>query len=349
MSYNDRIDAAQTAISEHNEAVGGEGKPGFVNSETFIQCIKATGGTTEERLSDLSYEDLLACMPDFNGVKPRLLAKDIANLFRNKKPGPSSFDNSDRFGNVRPVTAKKAERMTPRELVEAFDPEDSDNSVGKRLLEISKGQNFIVYSTGRTVDADTTFKILMEIKGGFGGRTDTDVNGKVKRVYAIGELPDNYADENPLYRDRPLRPDGTCDQLGRSWEGVALSVRQFLRVAMDEGELRITHEIAHDILDVALELPQDITLEKLQKRYRKAAVAYNEMLNTNSLPTLKISLGGGSESKHPFADGKQVVWAVDPAIPNAYVNRPVGERLEANLKGWHKAGGTYSGNVNPRK
>lgn len=331
MSYNDRIEAAQNAISQHNEAVGGEGKPGFVNSESFIECLKASGGTSEERLSSLMHEDILACLPDYKGVKPRVLAQDIANIFRSKK---SQADEK------RPVTSKKAERMTPRELVEAFDPEDSDNPVGKRLSEISKGQKFLVYSDARIVDVESTFKILMEIKGGFPGRDDIDVNGSVKKVYRLGELPENYADENPLYRDRPLRPDGTCDQLGRSWEGVDLAVRQLIRVAMDVSELNVTHETAHNILDAVLE-PD--AFKKLQKRYRKAAVEFDQLSKTGDLPTLKIPLGGScAGGPGPFDDGKQVVWGQDPTLPNAYVSNQSPRR---NFGG----GGTFSSNVNPKR
>lgn len=323
MSYNDRIEAALAAIKQHNEVVGGEGKPGYLNPDEFIQCVKASGGTSEDRLASLQHEDLLACMPAGpNGVKPRVLAKDIANIFRSNA-APKTDDK-------RPVSGKKAEKMTPRELVEVFDPEDSSNPVGQRLLAISKGEKFIVYSDGRLVDVDSTFKLLTEIKSGYPGREDFEVNGVIKKVYRLGELPENYADENPLYRDRPLRPDGTCDQTGRSWEGVDLAVRQLIRVAMDTGELRVTHELAHDILDAVLEKD---ALKKLRSRYRKAAVEFDSLAKTGDLPSLKIPLDGGSEGKNPFDGGKQVVWAQDPTLPNAYVNKQ------------QRGGGTYSSNI----
>jgi len=310
MSYNDRIEAALAAIKQHNEAVG-EGKLGYLSPDDFIQCVKASGGTSEERLSALSHEDLLACMPASpNGVKPRVLAKEIADIFRNKSSASKADDK-------RPVSGKKAEKMTPRELVEAFDPEDYSNPVGVRLATVSKGEKFIVYSDGRIVDVDTTFKLLMEIKGGYPGRDDVDVAGAIKKTYRIGELPENYADENPLYRDRPLRPDGTCDQTGRSWEGVDLSVRQLIRVAMDEGELRVTHEIAHDTLDAVMEA---VALKKLRSRYRKAAIKFDELVKTGDLPTLKIPLEGGNEIANPFSGGKQVVWGQSPVLPNAYIS-----------------------------
>lgn len=332
MSFNDRIQAAQAVIAEHNDAIGGNSKPGYVDPEQFISCIKATGGTSEERLAQLSHEDILECLPAINtpaggAVKPRILAKAIASVFRkDSKTDPTNTDEK------RPVSAKKADRMTPRELVEAFDAEDHNNAVGERLLSMSKGEPFVVFSSGRTVDVETTLKLLMEVKQGYKGRSDVDVGGAIKKVYRIGELPENYADENPLYRGRPLRPDGTCDQTGRSWEGVPLEVRQFVRVAMETGELKVTHEQAHNTLDMVME-PD--ALAKLRKRYRQSAIQFDELQKTGNLPTLKIELGG-SEGNSPFADGKRVVWAQSPAVPNAYLNRP-------------SSGGTFTSNIAKRK
>jgi hypothetical protein len=358
MSYNSRIEAAIAVLDEHNSALGhteaptppgrtaiiedpaGELKPkkyapGYVDPDAFIACIKASGGTSEDRLTQLSHEDILECLPGVPGpggvlVKPRILAKAIAQVFRlSKLSAADPTETTDK----KPVTAKKAERMTPRELVEAFDPEDFNSAVGVRLMAISKGEPFIVFSSGRAVDADTTLKLLQEVKQGYKGRDDVDVNHEVKKVYRIGELPENFADENPLYRNRPLRPDGTCDQTGRSWEGVAMNVRQLVRVAMDTDDLMVTHEQAHNILDMVMEAD---ALKKLRLRYRQAAIKFDELSKTGALPTLKIQLGGGSEGGNPFPEGKQVVWAASPAVPNAYLNRQ------------HR-GGTYSSSIAPKK
>lgn len=317
MSYNDLIDAAVAAINQHNEAVG-EGKPGVLNSGDFFDCVKASGGTNEDRLAALSHEDLLACMPEStNGVKPRVLAKEIANIFRNK-----TSENT---------TGKKVEKMTLEELLRAFDPEDHTNPVGVRLRQISKGEKFIVYSDGRVVHVESTLKLILEIKGGYNGRDDVNVNGVIKKVYRIGELPENYADENPLYKDRPLRPDGTCDQTGRSWEGVDLSIRQLVRLAMNEGELKVSHETAHNILDIAMEADG---FKKLRSRYRKASIKFDELvaeaeragcsqrlrnsIAIGNLPKLRIPLNPSSKEESVFSDGKRVVWGKSPDNPNAY-------------------------------
>jgi hypothetical protein len=196
--YEDRMDAALSAIRQHNDAIGVD-KPGYLNPDDLIACIKASGGTSEERLSALSHEDILACMPAGpNGVKPRVLAKELATIFR-----------GDKVDENRPISSKKADRMTPQELLEAFDPEDPTNSVGIRLSQISKNQPFLIYSDGRILDTKSSLILLQELKSGYSGRPDYEVNGEIKKTYCVGDIPDNYVDENPIYVGRPLRPDGT--------------------------------------------------------------------------------------------------------------------------------------------
>lgn len=292
MSYNDRIDAAIAAINEHNVAVG-EGNPGFLDPEKFISCVKATGGTNEERLSALSHEDLLACMPD-GPIKPRVLAKEVADLFRNKK----SYEKKTT------ISSRTAEKLTFQQLIESFDPEDCENSVGKRLAASCRNEPFIVYSKGRIVNVETTYKLFKEVRDGYPGRDAIKVGDEVKKVYRLGELPDNYVDENPLYVGRPLRPDGTCDQTGRSWEGVDLEVRQFIRVAIDSGELKINHEMSHNIMDIAL---QPNALNTLSLRYFSSSVKFNELKRENKLPILKMSLQ--KNSKNPLKNGEKVEWS----------------------------------------
>ena len=293
--------AALAVINEHNSVIG-QGNPGYLDPDKFLPCVKAAGGTTLDRLKNLSYEDILVCMPildlyadqwsDGVIVKPIAIAKDIAKIFRGKED------------TNRPVSAKKADKMTLLELVQSYDPEE-DNAVSKRLKEISRNEPFIVFTSGRIVDIDTTLKLLQEVKQGYEGRHNTDVNGEPKEVYRVGDIPDNFVDENPLYRNRPLRPDGTCDQTGRSWNGVDMKVRQLIRLAIETNELVVSIEKAHDVLDLVM---SDSPWNKLVSRYRKAAVDFKRFEGMGKLPMLKLVLKkdkGGSEGKNPFQQGKR--------------------------------------------
>jgi hypothetical protein len=297
MSLQEKFDSALALVTSHNTAIG-ENKPGFVNPEQFIDCIKASGGTTEDRLKGFSYEDILNCLPSSTNpagvtIKPIYLAKDIAKVFRDKTTEEET----------RPIGNKKADRMTLKELVENFDPEDFNNAVAKRLREIVKDHKFVVFFSGRTVDSEATLKLLKEVKDGFGGRDDIDVNGQIKKVYKLGELPNFLADENPLYPGRKLRPDGTCDQTGRSWEDVPLNVRQLIRVAINMNELDVNINSANTTIDMAI---GNTAFNNLRKIYRKSSVMFDELAESDNLPKLKVPMKRGEG--HILNEGKKINW-----------------------------------------
>lgn len=298
-SLQDRLNSALEILKEHNEAVG-ESKPGYIDSAKFTGNVKAIGGTSVERLKSFSYEDITQCLSNSfsdDGIlfRPTALAKDIAKVFRDKEQISSE---------TRVVSAKKADKMTPKELVENFDPQEPNSPVGKRLKDISRGEPFLVYSSGNTLNIEVTYKLLMELKSGFDGRKDVDFDGEIKEVFSIGVIPDNYAEENPLYINRPLRPDGTCDQTGRSWNGISQEVRQLIRLAIVENELSVTSiDKANDVLDLAV---NSNAFSVLKKRYRKAAISFDKLKDLGNLPKLKISLK--SKEYKAFDKGNKVMW-----------------------------------------
>lgn len=291
MSVQELYDAALDVLRSHNEAVGGKDQPGYVEEEKFLRCLKLSGATTPEALKALTYEEILSCLPEYEGIKPFALARAIATKFRSLSPAQLT-DNIRR-----PVSAIRADRMTPEELVQSFDPEDISSPVAERLKKLSRNLAFVVYKTGREVDVERTIILLKEIKGGYDARKTFEG----KRVYRIGELPDNYAEENPLYPGRPLRPDGSCDQLNRSWQGVPKIVRQFVRFALDyKNGIDVTspggRDRAHNVLDMALAAD---ALEKFRTRYPEIAVEFDEAERRNELPNLLIPLG------QPVTPGKK--------------------------------------------
>lgn len=316
MSIQEKFDAARSVVEQHNVVLGGETASGYVNPDNFINCIKLAGGTTEDRLKALSYEEILLCLPHGLAggppIKPIGLAKDIAKIFRGREDSTNTHE-------ARPVSAKKADKMTLRELVESYDPEESENPVGKRLKEISRGEKFIVFANGRAVDVETTVKLLSEVKGGYDGRENIEVTGEIKEIHRVGDLPDNFVEENPLYRNRPLRPDGTCDQTNRSWNGVTMQVRQLMRVAMDNGSLKdISFERVHDIMDMAMDAD---AFNKFAKRYPAAAVEFKKLESVGKLPTLKLILKkdkGAGRTNRPFDNAKKVEWVVQDKYREYY-------------------------------
>jgi hypothetical protein len=343
MSYQEKLDAALALIREHNDAVG-EGNPGYVDEEKFIQSLKAFGSTAEDDLKGLSWAQILkviapALTKDPDMPEPEGLAKKIATSWRPPKDGQAPSEGDAPAPAY--VSAKKARRMSPRELIEAFDPEEPDSDVGKRLRSLSKGQPFLVYSQGRVVDVEASLTLLLEVKQNFPPRKTYEG----KRVYNIGDLPDAYAEENPLYPGRPLRPDGSCDQLNRSWAGISTEIRQFVRVMLECRVYTVSClEDGHYILDLIVN--NDDPLKTLRERYQDATVEFDDRQKRNDLPNLLVTLtpsapdpvdysDGVKGTPGPFEDGKRVAWfaAPDPAS-NYYSN--TADRSTANREWQHK-------------
>lgn len=300
MDTKELFEVAQALIASHNEAFSGPDDPGFVDEGKFLSKIKLMGGTTPERLKSLAYEDILKALPSFEGIQPVALAKDIAKVWRDSV-------KSGELSPQRPVSSKKADKMTLEELVAAFDPEEPTNAVGERLQKMSRGKPFLVYSTGRQVDVERSIVLLKELKGGYEARTHFEG----KKVYAVGNIPDNYANENPLYPGRPLRPDDSCDQLNRSWAGVPKIVRQFVRFALDyEDGIEPSgpggRDRAWDVIDTAL-LPDAI--QRFRSKYPEIAIEFDEAERKGELPNLLIPLGQpvspAKETAGPFVVGSR--------------------------------------------
>ena len=286
MSYDTKIQAVREIVEKHNAVVADKGKVVFDN---FLKALQEQGGTTEEAIKSCSYEDLQKM-----GL-PVLIAKQAAKQFRSDENGKEQ--------TVAYVSEKKAQQLTPKELLERFDPKDPDSTVAKRLKSLSRSKPFIVFNDG-SVNVPVSTQLLQEIRDDFPPRENfVDENNEVYEIYAIGQKPNAYASKNPLFSRRILRPDGTCDQTNRSWEGISDEIRQVVYLAVREtSELPVkTIADAHDILDLIMNRPDD-----LSTRTQKARLLLKKLKETGNAPSLKVALkpstksGAGPERNDPF-------------------------------------------------
>jgi len=278
MTYAEKLENAAKMIEAHNEQQEPANK---IDADAFLKALIAAGGTDDRSLRDCSFENL----QEF-GITAILLAKKIANLFRDK--GEKKAEKQ-KF-----VSAKKAEQMSVEDLLKAYDPSEPDNPVAKELAQRSKGKRCIVFTSEGKVDVKSSTILLEEIKQGYPERDTFLVEGKPHKVYKIGQRPDMLADENPLYPGRKLYPDGTCDQTNRSWDGVAAKIRTVLYLAITQTkELVISHSSVHDIIDIAISEGAE---EKICQRYTGASVLYDELKDRGDLPSLKLAINGSDGS-----------------------------------------------------
>ena len=272
MSYKEKIEKARTIIEAHNANCDDDKSK--VNADEFIKKLKAEGGTSDEAISSCSFEDL-------GGMGlPKLLAKQVAQIFRGKDSG-----------SRRPMlSATRVDSMSVKGLLEHYDPREPTNKVGTRLVKISKGKRCIVFTPDGKVDVEASEVLVNEVRDGFPERPNyTSGTGAPRKLYRVGERPGQYANENPCYPGRMLRPDGTCDQTNRSWNGVSTTVRQIIYLAItDTHELKIDQvNDAHGVLDLAV---ADGAEGKLRHRYPQTSVLFDELQGKDDLPSLKIPL-----------------------------------------------------------
>jgi len=297
--YSEKIASVKTIIEVHNQNVVKEKQVDF---DKFLAKLQDMGGTTEDALKHCSWEDLESC-----GL-PRFLARQVTqDVFRKADPTVSQSS----MGTVY-VTDKKAVTMTVKQLLEAYNPFDSKNAVGKRLNDLSGGKRCIVFAQDGKVNVEESEKLVLDLGKNFPELNHVPVNGRPYQVYKIGEMPDTYADENPLYPNRPLRSNGFCDQTGRSWEGVPEIVRQLLYIAVTT-----TRELKIDMLDIAhtaIDKAVSTDAEKIiRSRYPLASLKYDELSKIGKLPVLKVKMGqlrkpSDTRPNNPFNVGQNITY-----------------------------------------
>jgi len=292
MTLQEKFDAARAILEAHNAIL--EDAEEKINVDSFFKQVRKNGGTSDARLAKIKWEDL-----ERWGV-PTLLAREVAEVFR----GPETATETkpeQKIVIVDDDPVKLAAKLKPAELVEKYDPEESDNPFGARLKVLSGGQRFIVFNNDGTVNVPVSQNLLQELRDNYPERASVVVGEDVHYTYAIGVRPSRYADEHPMFPGVMLRPDGTSDA-DINWKPIPLQIRQLVYLAVKTGDLHGKDE--HDVRD----LVEGKSFSDLGKRWKSAALKFKELSETNQLPQLKIKLGGpvGNAKQNPFTVGHRV-------------------------------------------
>jgi len=285
MSHKDKLASARSLIEQFNTAAPDDKK---IDVTRFFKRLEESGGVSEEVLCECTWEDI----EEFGA--PRLLAKRIATVFRavTKTEDQPSY-----------VSEKKAVRMEDRELVAAYSPASVDSPVANELHKRSTGKRFLFIDDSK-VNVDASVEELAASKLGHAERDVALAGGKTYTLRRVKDRPPTLADENPIYKGRALRPDGTCDQTNRSWQNVSQDVRQLVCIAIyDTGEAKVNNiDAANDLMDRAIAPNAD---DILRRRYVRTAARFDELKKLGELPKLRVVFGATTTSKKndPFFGG----------------------------------------------
>lgn len=286
--YEQKLKDAESVISDHNQHLA-EGEK--LQWSSILGKIKSYGGTSVETLREMTWEDLQDC-----GI-PRVLARRIANqIFRKREDAAP-----------KPLKPGKVLGLTFEQLFEQYDPFGERNpAVTERLEKESKGARCVVFNRDGSVNAVESAQLLRDLKDDCPERETVSTNEGMLRVYRVGEGPNRFRDENPLYPGESLRR-GVCEHTNRSWDSVPLTVRQIVYLAVSQTEELVISDIedAHRVLDV---LSGEDVVAKVEARYPQAALKLRDLEDVGQSPTLKIRRGQKRRtrpsSNDPFYGGK---------------------------------------------
>lgn len=279
--YEQKLSLAKAVIEQHNAGLPDNEK---LSWEQISARLKGMGGTTDEALKAVSWEDLIEC-----GI-PRILARQIANaIFRKEEVK---------------LTNDSVANMSFTELFQNYDPTGQRNGqVLERLRTIAKTLPCVVFDSNGQVDVATSTLLLTDLTMNLTPLTSIVVAGELREVYKIGEVPNLYLDENPLRPGSPLRRNGECPETGLSWTSIPLVIRQILYLALTKtNEIKISS--VDDIYNT-YQRARDLGEDGLKARYRKAALLLKQLQETNNAPGLRMSLkslagSGSGQTNDPF-------------------------------------------------
>ncbi len=276
MSYEDKLVQIRALIAQFNEAAD-EGEK--IDAAEFERKLRKTGAVNEETLRAATWEDF-----EKAGL-PRIMARRAAELSRATQPGEKEF-----------ISSKKAERMSVRELVEAYNPNETiEGPVTTRLKAVSQGKRCLVLDDQGVVQVEATVNLLNEVQQGFAERELIEIDGKPLAVQRFGDKSATIVDENPVFRGEALRPDGTCQRTDLDWSCAPLETRQLVYlVAIDPAETHVpTSDLAMKLYDLAVD-------GKLSKRFRKHHAKLLELQKLGKAPSLKVVLKPQGKGNNPF-------------------------------------------------
>lgn len=311
-AYTQKRETLESLLKEHNKALGPK-SPDKVDVKAIIATLLKEGGTSEAGLAAFERQDYI----DFGF--PRALAGQAVKLMgttATKEPsegeGRSKKKTSEAPGVMMLHTPADAARaMNVFDLMKAFDP-GNPGIIGDELIErarraarpgnaedAARGRPFVFYAdpTGTKLARKASAEYLQAMLDGTPVTDTIMIDGEPIEPLRVGDRPNVFFNENPLYRGRVLRmPGEVCDVTNESYEGISHEVRELLAVAVGN-ELRVNDpEVARAIITTAR---GPNALSTFKGRYPRAAAALRNMTPSEK-PTLKLKQAVGGGARPPF-------------------------------------------------
>jgi len=197
----------------------------------------------------------------------------------------------------------KLSNIPSEQLLEDYQPDRPEHPITLALKKRFGDRRVIVFKPDtREVDIEATANYITDLDQGYAEEDFAESEGEMVRVYKVGEVPDEVVSEDPLFPGIPLRRNrSTANRI--DWGPFELEIRQFVRLALEAGE--VDPDSRPEMRTLIADAREG--LDNLKKLYPEVAVTYREAKKVGKLPSLVMTMKQATavQKQDPFSVGKK--------------------------------------------
>lgn len=307
--YEQKLAACKSLIETFNQAAPEEKR---INFDKFRDELIRIGGVSDEALKEVSWEDLgdllVANESDTMSLTiPRLLAKQIAKVFRSKAdPEPGYAIGGD--------ISKIAELLTPvtslsdDELIEKYSVSQPNGPAAKELKSRYGVKPILVFdireSASGVFDKEATKKHLAMVAEGLPVSSEYYVypDGTEVPLLEVGKKLDVVLEICPIHKS--TLQSGRCSQCRQPWTNISLKTKQLVAIATELGLVDSDPAARAACVGIYSTATLVDGFGQLSKLYPEALREFRNRERDGDLPKLVSRVQTSSEkSSNPFKSG----------------------------------------------
>jgi len=205
---------------------------------------------------------------------------------------PDLYDLQTKYG-----IRTRFEDLGPEELIPSYNPQ-KQNRISNALKKIFADKKVIAFKPdSKQVAVDETINYIVDINDGLPEEDTIEVDGELVRLYAIGKVPHEVVEEDPLFEGQPLKR-GRSIVNRVNWNDIHKPERQFIRVLVNENAINPNDRL--QIRAVLADL-QDKGTTALKVVFPEAFMKFKELQKKDELPKLQLDLDAvNGKANNPF-------------------------------------------------
>jgi len=188
----------------------------------------------------------------------------------------------------------RMEDLGTEELLPYYKP-SKKNRIYETLVKKFGDRAVIAFKPDTTeVAINETLDYIADTENGLPEEETIEVDGELVRLYAVGKIPNQMVDEDPLFEGQPLKR-GRSIVNRFNWSTVKTEVRQMFRTLVIRDEID-----PNDRVNISQLIKKSLT--ELKELFPEAYMQYKELKAKGDLPKLVLSLDQAATKRNdPFS------------------------------------------------